>query len=197
MRRPSSKQRRLVILTLAIVTFGIAYYAGVSHETSFRDEPAIHGVTITPPTPVPPFALTDHRGELYNEERLADHWSLLMLDPSGTTNPSPALIQLLQVHNRMAIHSELQRSIHYLYLAKYREAALDESVSRLGDNIHGLQGDHRNIDETLLSFGVDTPDSDPVLYLIGPRGRLHALFTQAEDAATIAEDLTKLITSKQ
>jgi cytochrome oxidase Cu insertion factor (SCO1/SenC/PrrC family) len=181
---------------LALLTFGLAYYAGISHR-AHREIPQIQGISISPPSPGPAFKLNDHNNKPYDDQRLLGHWSLLMLDPSEMTQPTPALVHLLKVHNRMAIHPELQQSTHYLYLAQSTEASLDSSISQLGKNIYGLQGTQERIHETLLSFGVEVTDTDPVLYLIGPQGRLHALFTDEVDAATIARDIIQLITSTQ
>ncbi|MES9939152.1 MAG: hypothetical protein ABW105_20585 [Candidatus Thiodiazotropha sp. 6PLUC1] len=194
MRRPSSSQRRFVILSLALLTFGLAYYAGISHKTS-RDTPKISGITISPPTPVPTFKLQDQSKEPFENHRLLDHWSLLMLDPSGRSQPTPAFTRLLKVHNRIATHPELQQKAHYLYLPKSKEAALDSTISQLSGNIFGLQGSPTQIEEAFNKFGVDLNSSEPVLYLIGPEGHLHALFTDGVDAATIARDLIQILTS--
>lgn len=195
MRRPTTLQRRFVILTLALITFGFAYYAGLSDKTS-RDISNIHGISLSPPTPVPAFELLDQANESYDDKRLLSHWSLLMLDPSGISQPTPAFTRLLKIHNRMATHPELQQKAHYLYLAKSSGAALDSTISQLSSNIFGLHGTPQQTDETFRIFGVEQNRSDPVLYLIGPQGRLHALFTDDLDAATIAKDLIQLLTLK-
>jgi cytochrome oxidase Cu insertion factor (SCO1/SenC/PrrC family) len=175
----------------------MAYYAGISQQPQLQSSPEIQGISISPPTPAPPFELTDQQGSPYGDKQLANHWSLLMLDPSEKQKPSPALIQLLQIHNRMANHPELQQSIHYLYLPRHQTATLDDSLSQIDINIHGLQGEPAKIDETFDHFGISLENTEQTLYLIDPQKHLRALFTQAEDAATIAEDLTKLITSTQ
>jgi cytochrome oxidase Cu insertion factor (SCO1/SenC/PrrC family) len=195
MRRPTTLQRRFVILTLALITFGFAYYAGISHKTS-RDTSGIHGISISPPTPVPAFELQDHANESYDDKRLLNHWSLLMLDPSGMSQPTPAFTWLLKIHNRLAARPELQQKVHYLYLPKSSGAALRSTISQLSSNIIGLHGSPQLTEETFTRFGVDQNRSDPVLYLIEPQGRLHVLFTDDVDAATIAKDLIQLLTSK-
>ncbi|MES9852640.1 MAG: hypothetical protein ABW170_12515 [Candidatus Thiodiazotropha sp. L084R] len=194
MRRPSTIQRRFVILTLALLTFGLAYYAGISQKTS-RDIPNIHGISIYPPTPVPTFELLDQAQQPFDNQRLINHWSLLMFDPGGSSQPTSAFTRLLKVHNRIADHPELQQKAHYLYLPKSTEAVLDHTITQLSSNIFGLQGSPSQIEETFNRFGVDLNSSDPVLYLIGPEGNLHALFTDEVDAATIAKDLIQILTS--
>ncbi|MCG7962997.1 MAG: hypothetical protein N0E54_09890 [Candidatus Thiodiazotropha taylori] len=193
MRRPSTRQRRFVILTLALLTFGMAYYAGFTQKD--HKIPDIQGVSILPPTPAPTFTLQDHTGADYDEQRLHDHWSLLMLDPTGQAQPAPAFNRLMKVHNRLASHPELQQQTHFLYLPKFSAASLESSTSYLSGNLFGLQGSVEQIEQTFLSFAVTEETGQPTLYLIGPQGNLHALFTDAVDAATIARDLIKLIHS--
>ncbi|MCG8016283.1 MAG: hypothetical protein JAY97_08715 [Candidatus Thiodiazotropha sp. 'RUGA'] len=193
MRRPSNRQRRFVILTLALLTFGMAYYAGFTQKSP--KIPDIQGVSIVPPTPAPPFTLQDHTGAEYDGQRLLDHWSLLMLDPTGQAQPAPAFNRLMKVHNRLASHPELQQQTHFLYLPKFSAASLESSTSYLSGNLFGLQGSVEQIEQTFLSFAVTGETGQPTLYLIGPQGNLHALFTDAIDAATIARDLIKLIHS--
>ncbi|MEJ2620795.1 MAG: hypothetical protein P8163_11155, partial [Candidatus Thiodiazotropha sp.] len=191
MRRPSTRQRRLVILTLALITFGLAYYAGFTQKS--HPVPHIQGVSIVPPTPTPPFMLLDHNGANYDDQRLLGHWSLLMLDPTGQQQPAPAFIRLMKVHNRMATHPQLQSATHFLYLSKYSGAGLQPSTSYLSNNLIALHANPDKTEQTFLRFGVTSDANTPSLYLIGPQGNLHALFTDAVDAATIAGDLIKLI----
>ncbi|MEJ2694147.1 MAG: hypothetical protein P8166_14175 [Candidatus Thiodiazotropha sp.] len=52
MKRPSRRQRRLVILSLALLAFGLAYYSGSRYQNRPRPTPAIAGVAIHPPPPL-------------------------------------------------------------------------------------------------------------------------------------------------
>ncbi|MET0090170.1 MAG: hypothetical protein ABW068_09170 [Candidatus Thiodiazotropha sp.] len=192
MKRPSSRQRRIVILTLAALAFGLAYYSGMQHPSHTTDA-AIQGIRIDPPTPVPPFDLTDQLGAPFSQNDLRDQWSLLLLDPEGSPIPSPALVHLMQIHNRLADRPQLQRSIHFIYLPRWKEAALSQEIDRLGSHLTGLSGDPEVVDEIFRQFGVDTNGPSGLFFLVGPDQRMHALFTQDEDAATIAQDLTSLI----
>ncbi len=193
MRRPSNRQRRIVILSLAALVFGIAYYAGMHHPSEKAHPPPIQGMAIDPPTPIPPFDLRDQRGAPYTQIDLQGQWSLLLLDPLGNPIPSPALVLLMQIHNRLANRPELQNSIHFIYLPHWREAALSESIDRLDSHLTGLNGEPDKVAETFRRFGVEIGGTEPLFFLIGPNQRLHALFTQSEDAATIAQDLSLLI----
>ena len=191
MRRPSNRQRRLVILTLAVLAFGIAYYSGSRYQKRPRPAPLITGVAIHPASPLPD--LSESEIVALKPESLSDHWSLLMLDPHRGETRSPALVRLVQVHNRLAANPDLQQRLDYLYLPRTLEPATQEVISSLTGKLRALSSEQHRVDEIFHHFGVD-PDGDAAaLYLIGPETRLHALFTPDQDIATIAEDLTTLI----
>ncbi|MCU7844587.1 MAG: hypothetical protein KZQ93_12180 [Candidatus Thiodiazotropha sp. (ex Monitilora ramsayi)] len=196
MRRPSNRQRRLVVLTLAVIVFGVAYFGGTKYKKQERPVPNISGLSIHPPSPLPSMDDMDDKAPL-EQSMLHDRWSLLVLDPHRGEARSPALVRLLQIHNRLAISPELQRQLHYLYLPIQADEAIQTSISALRENFTGLSGEHNRIEETFRRFGVDPDNEQASLYLIGPDTNLHALFTPAEDAATIAQDITTLIRQNQ
>ena len=192
MRRPSSRQRRLVILTLSLIVFAIAYFGGTRYQQTNRVLPQISGLSIQPPAPLPDMNELGQAAPL-NPTMLQDHWSLLALDPSRGDKRSPALIHLLQIHNRLADKPALQRQLHFLYLAAETDETTQASVSGLHENITSLSGETDQIAKTFEHFGVDPGSNQAAFYLIGPEKSLHALFTPNEDAATIAQDINTLI----
>ena len=194
MRRPGSKQRRLVILLLALLTFGLAYYAGNKHKDP--DLPVISGILLHPPTTVPEFALTDQQGEPFSAGRLLGRWSLIVLDPAPGTR-SPAFIRLVQVHNRLAAEQQQQRQTHFIYLPREGSDEIDAAVERLGEGFYALSGGASEIAAAFRHFGVETIRNGFTLYLVGPQARMQALFTDAQDAATIAVDLQTLTTHQR
>lgn len=191
MRRPSSRQRRLVILTLAVLAFGLAYYMGSQYQDRPRNLPAITGVAIEPPAPLPD--LPEGEGAPLTRDTLLGHWSLLMLDPHPGETRSPALLRLLRVHNQLAGDAELQQRLTFLYLPRQLAPGAQAAIEGMSDNIHALSGDPSLLAETIRLFGLEADGDRAALYLIGPQARLHALFTPDQDIATIAEDLTTLI----
>jgi hypothetical protein len=195
--RPSAGKRRLLILVLAILGFCLAYYAGQRQKQHDRVLPQIDGVLINPPLAPPDFELRNQAGEPVSTTDLEGHWSLLMLDPSHETAPSAALTRLIQVHNRMARDPELQRQMRFFYLPAHGDREHAISFAAMSDNIHALYGEPGTVDKLFAALGGNSNAEQDTLYLIGPNARVHALFTRDEDAATIADDLSNLISAMQ
>lgn len=191
MRRSGSKQRRLVILLLAVATFCVAYYAG--NKYSNGHPPQISGILLRPPMPVPEFVLQDQNNRPFSQAQLENHWSLCLLDPKQISDP-PALLHLVQVYNRLAMDPTLQQQIHFVYLPRQTSEAIDVLAAHLGAGFYALTGDSEDLTETFTRFGVAELKDGFTFYLIDPEVRIQALFTNGQDAATIAEDLTTLIT---
>jgi cytochrome oxidase Cu insertion factor (SCO1/SenC/PrrC family) len=184
----------LVILLLALITFSVAYYAGHTQKRH-RRLPVIDGVLINPPLPFPAIDLFTQESKVFSLSDMRGHWNLLMLDPDPglATSASDALTRLTQVHNRMATNPDLQQQIHYLYLSleEVDEAAI--SFASISANFQILHGDGAQVKNAFQALGGTTDDKQFTLYLIGPKTKLHALFTQNNNAATIADDLHNLI----
>ena len=191
MRRPGSKQRRLVILFLALLTFGLAYYAGNRHKAS--DMPAITGILLQPPSAIPEFSLRDQQGEPFSTRRLHGQWSLIVLDPVAGIR-SPAFHRLIQVHNRLAVAQLQQHQTRFIYLPRESSEAMAGAVAQIGGGLHVLSGETAEIEALFRQFGVETFRDGFTLYLVDPQARMLALFTDAQDAASIAGDLHTLIT---
>ncbi|MBT2988039.1 MAG: hypothetical protein KME65_03660 [Candidatus Thiodiazotropha sp. (ex Ctena orbiculata)] len=193
MRRPTSRQRRLVILFLVLITFSLAYYAGHLQKQRNRMMPEISGILISPPLPAPSMELYNQAGEPFSNTDLQGHWSLLMIDPTPETASPAALTRLIRVHNRLGTDPGLQRQMAFYYLPLNKRRATPLSFSRMSDNIHALQGEAERVDDLLDTLFDTASEAQQTLYLIGPKTRIHALFTPDLDAATIAVDLNTLI----
>ncbi len=191
--RPGPRQRRAVFFLLAISVFAISYYVGNRNKTDTAVP--ISGVVMRPPTPAPEFQLFDQSNEPFSQQRLQGSWNLLVLDPqSGTA--SPAFFRMVQVYNRLAIESELQGQTHFIYVPRESSDDIKAGAGRLGPNFLALHGTEQNVDETFSRFGVSDITDSFTLYLIDPEARIHALFTDVQDAATIAADLKAIISNQ-
>ena len=191
MRRPSTRQRRFVILLLALLTFGIAYYGGNRYSTP---PPAqISGVLVNPVMPMPNLHLQNQKGEAFGNDQLRDHWNLLLLDPSSDQNDT-ALRKLVQVHNRLADDPKLQQRTVFIYVVKQSREALIDKFASLGQNFVLLSGKPGAIDALFEQLG-NPPDGvdNFVLYLVDPDVNIQALYIGELDATAIAQDFHSLL----
>lgn len=191
MRRPTTRQRRIVVFLLAALTFAIAYYGG--NKVSIPDAPPISGVVLQPPMVFPSFALIDQHGDPFSEQRLQGTWSLIAFDPQAGTSTSPAFRRLAQVHNRFAEDPDLQRKIRFIYIPKWSETDLGSAATQLGDGFFVLHGEAGGVDQLFDHFGIEQIESDFTLFLADPKSAVQVLFTSDLNATTIATDFRSLI----
>ncbi len=193
MQRPSSKQRRLVILLLTILTFSIAYYGG--NKYSDGEAPRISGVYLQPAMPAPEFELADRTGDVFSQDQLPGQWNLILLEPNRSAD-SAGLQRLVQVHNRLAVVPTLQQRIRFIHIPLQPGETNGAESANLHSGFILLSGNPENLTQTFARFGMTDNADDPTFFLIDPRARIRALFTSGQDAATIADDLMSLINSQ-
>jgi cytochrome oxidase Cu insertion factor (SCO1/SenC/PrrC family) len=173
------------------MTFGIAYLGGNRYSTP--DLANMAGVILQPAVEMPDLVLQDQSGERFSRAQLTDHWSLLLLDPTPGL-ASPGLRRLIQVHNRLADNQALQTKSRFVYLPMLVDEADIKALTRLGGNFVTLQGEPAAVNHLFEELGVSETQAIAPIYLIDPTGKLRVLFTESLDAATIAADITTLIT---
>ncbi|KRT56049.1 SCO family protein [endosymbiont of Ridgeia piscesae] len=188
-KRPSSKQRRFVFLTLSLIVFGMAYYTG--NRYSDNTLPAIAGVLLRPPHPLPEFQLSSRDDTRFDQSQLEGSWSLLSF-AEQTAQPSP-LLRLTQVHNRFSAEPELQQQLRFIYIDNGSDPARHVMLEQIGERFLILQGDPATLQEMRARFGATQGEEEAPLFLIGPGGRIHALFTSFQEGASIAADIKTLI----
>jgi len=190
MRRPSSRQHRLVILMLTVLTLVVAYYTGNRYQAS--DPPPIAGVLMRPPTPLPDFILRNPQDLAVSPAWLKGRWSLILLDPAPSNDPQ-ALRRLIRIYNRLAARPKFQRQSRFIYIPREESEQIDQRVARLGPSFLVLGGGEDEIAEVFKRFGVDQMKQGFTLFLVDPEQRILALFTDAQDAASIDRDLQTLV----
>jgi len=195
MRRPTTRQRRLVILLLALLTFGIAYYGGNRYSTPPPVQ--ISGMLLTPAVPLPAFQLQDQHGEIFGNAQLEGRWSLLLLGPASDPQDS-ALRRLVQIHNRLADDPILQRRTFFVYLVEHPGDRLSDRFSELGKNFILPSGEAAQFDDLFRQLGNSQSSEDNLaLYVVDPDTNIQAVYTGDLDAAGIARDIHSLIARRR
>ena len=195
MHRPSTRQRRFVILLLALLTFAIAYYGG--NRYSAPPSTRISGVLLNPTPPFPDFQLRQQAGKPFGKPQLEDHWNLLLLD-SGSDQGDASLHKLVQVHNRLADDPTLQQHTLFIYVPKRYSDTLAEKIGRLGNNFILLSGEPAELEPLFDQLGnLQARGDNLVLYLVDPDANIQALYTGELDAAAIANDFHSLLAQQR
>lgn len=190
LRRPTQKQRRFVMLVLAVLVFAIAYHGG--NKYSGKEMPTISGILLRPLAPMAKLDLRDLQDQAFASIQLLEHWSLLVLDPRDLSD-SQAYRRLVQVHNRLILEPETQKMLQFLYLPLHTPRTQSEMLYQQSSGFFTLTGEPDKVNEIFDQLGVDPNLDNFSLYLVDPAGMLQALFTSEQDAATIAQDITSII----
>jgi len=185
---------RLTLAAAAIGLFLVGYYWGNQYRHGDGTPPAIEGVLIRPAYPLPELRLWDGAGGPFTTQHFAGHWTLLAFGDPHRTSGWRAITRLIEVYNRLAIAPDLQGKLRLALATPAPASDLDgwSPVLRL------LWGETREMQRLQTALGIPAPTTTPTPdqaipgYLIGPSGRLLALFPEAQTPAAIAADLTAL-----
>jgi cytochrome oxidase Cu insertion factor (SCO1/SenC/PrrC family) len=198
---------RLVIAVAAVALFLLAYQWGNQYKYGGTEPPAIGGVLLRPPRPLPDFMLTDSGGQPFERKALVDQWSLLAVGDLSGSSGHRAFARLIEVYNRLADQRDLRRRFLLLLVTADSAPALARDFERLSPAIAVLSGDRAAVaDFTQAALGASPDalmsgdqtnttnlDDGPSLFLIDPEARVLALFPGAQPAEDIAADLRSLI----
>ncbi len=191
----------------AVGLFLLAYQWGNQYKYGAAEPPAIGGVLLRPPRPLPEFMLADSADQPFEREALIDQWSLLAVGNLSGASGHRALARLIEVYNRLADQRELRRRFLLLLVTADSAPALARDFERLSPAIAVLSGQRAAVAEFVQAAlgsnpdqlmnrnqaATTDPDDTPSLFLIDPEARVLALFPGAQPAEEIAEDLKTLV----
>jgi hypothetical protein len=197
-RRPLG---RLAMAAAAMGLFLLAYYWGNQYKYRDSNPPVIEGVLIRPPIALPDFDLLDATGQPFTAKSFAEHWTLLSFgDPSHVTGHL-AITRMIEAYNRLASDPDLQAMLQLTLASEREDPILARDFARLSPVLRILSGELGELQRLGASVGAPPPqgasaapedEEAPAMYLIGPSGRLVALFTGAQAPASIALDLSAI-----
>lgn len=209
-QRNTSPLQRLVLFSIAVLALAGGYYWGNLHAP--KNIEMLAASLLEDPIVLQPIALRDQFGEPFDNQRLAEHWNLVLFGYTRSRNTSPAMLTLsTQILNRMADRPELQKNMRVLFVTVDPEHDTPEVMGTFlmfyRDDFVGLTAKPASIRAFAGQLGVrfqrqpaDKEDDYRIdhstsMALVDFHGRLFGLFTGKVDAASIAHDL-KLIMDK-
>jgi len=189
---------RLALAAAAIGLFLVGYHWGNRYQRSTSTPPAIEGVLIRPARPLPDLALRDGAGRPFTAERLVGHWTLLSFGNPSPTPDQPVVVRMIEIRNRLASNPELQERLLLVLVIQPDDSSPASDFGHLSPVLTLLSGTTDELQRLRTTLGMPVQATAPTTaqgipcYLIGPSGRLFALFPGAQTPASIASDLAAI-----
>jgi peroxiredoxin len=190
---------RLIMAVAAVGLFLLSYQWGSQYKHGAGKPPAVSGVSIRPPQPLPDFALNNGRGIAFGRADLVERWSLLGFAPVDSARGHRSIARMVEVYNRLADQPDLRRQLHLILVTEDSVPRLAADFERLSPAISVLSGEPAELDSLRTALGAGPqpsgPDSAqdlPPLFLIDPDARLAVLFPSPQPAAAVAADVAAL-----
>lgn len=206
-----SRSASFPLLLVGVAAFAIGA-AVVWQEFHAPPEPAFApgadvGATVLPePSPIAPFALTDHRGQPFTEANLQGKWTFLFFGYTSCPDICPTTLSTLaKVGKLLAGGLAVPAQIVFVSVDPKRDTQekLAQYVGYFGADVIGVAGADERLEPFTRALGIgykrhDEGGSDYLvdhtasILLLDPQGRLLALFSPPHDAAAIAADFRKI-----
>lgn len=193
-RRPAA---RLAMIAAAIGLFLVGYYWGNQYKRADPAPLTIDGVLVRPPLELPGFELVDVENQTFTANSFKKRWTLVTFGDLSRAPGHLAVMRMIEVHNRLAGRPELQTLLQLALVAERQDSDLARDLARLSPALNLLSGESGEVQRLRASLGASAADDsgpevggDVSSYLIGPSGRLLALFSEAQPPASIAADLS-------
>jgi len=175
----------------------MAVGAGAASYQWLRPKPSEQVLVYPQPKPLPEFVMTDHRGQLFDNQRLQGRWSLLFIGYTFCPDVCPATLSMLT-----GIYPRLSKAMgegpQVVFISADPERDSQQQLARYIDyfsaSFTAIYGPHQQLYPFATSMGFiyarhDRADSDAYLVdhsasivLINPQGQVAALFRPQPDA---------------
>ncbi|MFP4062169.1 MAG: SCO family protein [Halochromatium sp.] len=202
MKRRSSRPllARLIMALAAVGLFLVGYQWGNRFQRDHEAPLRIDGVLVRAPSVLPELNLRGPRGPITNAD-LRGRWSLLAFGSPGSAAGHRGVARLIEIANRVADQPELHEDLRLLLISADDAPGLARDFEQLMPRLRVLSASRQALGELREALGAghasaSSPEESgatpPPLFLVGPQARLVAVFTGAQPAASVAEDLKTL-----
>ncbi len=199
MKRRSSRPlvARLIMALAAVGLFLVGYQWGNQFQRDHEAALRIDGVLLHAPTALPELDLHGPQGPVANAD-LRGHWSLIAFGSPGSAIGHRGAARLIEIANRVADQPDLRKDLRLLLISADDAPGLARDFEQLTPNLRVLSTESQALSDLRDALGAgraqpaEEGTTPPPLFLIGPQAHLVALFTGAQPAASIADDLKTL-----
>ena len=169
----------------------------------------ISGFELPIPKALQPFALRDHRGRVFDNVSLASRWTFLLFGYTHCTDTCPTtLVEINEVRRTLAArYHDIPTAAVFATVDPKRDTQerLAEYADRFGDGLTAVGGTPEAIKAFAGQFrvryaprpgaagarGYDV-DHTASVALLGPDGKLYAVFTLPLRPGRVAEDVARM-----
>ncbi len=183
-----------MVLVLRTLRGGPAPAGELPSVTEVRDE-----------APLPAFVLRGPQGKFTNAN-LVGHWSFMFFGYTQCPDICPTALTLMK-GVKAAVPPALTFRVVFVSVDPRRDtrALLGEYMAAFDPSFIGISGDDAALTPLTRTLGVFyqrndgtdtqhyTVDHSAAIYLIDPRGRLTAVFSQPHEAAKVAADYQRIV----
>lgn len=208
----SIPKKSIVFAGVALLALVIGLGAGwVKERMGAPRPPHLEAATalLDQARPLPAFSLIDEQGEPFDNARLKGHWSFVFFGYTHCPDICPSTLSTLDTALRTAAaHGDADRAqVVFVSVDPRRDnpATLKDYVKFFNPEFTGVTGNEQALGKLTRSLGVihmtlPRPgdgnnylvDHSASVLLIGPQGRLVALFGAPHRAKVLASDFHKL-----
>jgi protein SCO1/2 len=201
------------LLLLALIPLSVlALFYGYKQFNPSQPSAEIHGIYLSTPQVITPFALTQTNGTPFTDQNLVGQWSLVFFGFTYCPDICPTTLALLnQVTQDLAQHNPDQPTPHVVFISIDPErdnlAQLDKYTHYFNPNFVAVTGEISQLKTVARQFGVvfDKVSLDPAqpdqylmehstsIALVNPNGAIEAIFTSPHDAESLVQDIAKVI----
>lgn len=158
--------------------------------------------------PLPPFELTDHSGEPFNNDSIKGKWQLFFFGYTNCPDICPDTLQMLTNTTALINDKEVLDKLQITFISVDPErdslASMKQYVTYFNEDFNSARGDIEQVNAVTNPLGIlhyinKTSDGkievahSGTLTLIDPEGRFSGIFSSPHDSSKIAQDLSLLI----
>ncbi len=199
----AAKGRR-VLLFFALVALGVAGLAAKRHWRAEAGLPSAEGMTrIAPPLRLPDFRLDATTGEAFTPDALRGRWSLLFFGYTHCPDVCPATLKVLQSvwHQLRSRGEAVQVILVTVDPERDDTTTLARYLGHFDAGAVGVTGEAAELAKLRRALGIRVERSGDHtaagyllahtdrLFLIDPRGRVVALFSDRTDSRRLARQI--------
>ena len=190
---------KIMFAILGLAVFLFSYQLG--NRFAQPDKPETSAFVLPVAMALEPFSLVDQNGETFKLQNLTDYWTLVILGDHRQESCKKFMIPYVLAWNRLAHDKQLQDMTRAAFLTLAPTASPNMELKAFIEFIHpdfvGLTGEEHEVRQFAVQLGLSEAgsnvsscdESESIVGLIDPQGRLSALFSGISDPAIIAHDL--------